>query len=132
MTHSFAFKEKLLYTMTRKERRDCFAHRSCVYGTSDHETVDSVEDIDDTTIHQWNYRIKSIIDVLDEEPLINEELFKLAHEMARTCAAPLISCFQCMLPSKLKPKSSKQTLKKAGPSWPDSPKAEGPASLLSR
>ncbi len=74
--------------------------------------VDSVEDIDDTTIHQWNYRIKSIIDVLDEEPLINEELFKLAHEMARTCAAPLISCFQCMLPSKLKPKSSKQTLKK--------------------
>ena len=48
--------------------------------------VDSVEDIDDTTIHQWNYRIKSIIDVLDEEPLINEELFKLAHEMARTCS----------------------------------------------
>ena len=39
-------------------------------------------------------------------PLLNEELFALGEWMAKTCIVPMISCFQCMLPAKLKPKST--------------------------
>lgn len=74
--------------------------------------VDHIEETEETFLDTCSYEIKDIIAVIDEEPLIDEELFALAHWMAQTCVAPLISCFQCMLPSKLKPKSSHGALKK--------------------
>lgn len=74
--------------------------------------VDHVEEVTADALDHVSYEIKNIIAILDEEPLINEELFALAQWMAKTCVAPLISCFQCMLPSKLKPKSSHGRLKK--------------------
>lgn len=50
--------------------------------------------------------IKSITKVLDEEPILNEELMKLASELKEYYFAPLISIYQTMLPPSLKPKSS--------------------------
>lgn len=60
----------------------------------------------------YGYEIKRIERIIDEEPLLNEELFQLADWMAKTCVAPTISCFQCMLPAKLKPKSTAGKIKK--------------------
>lgn len=74
--------------------------------------VDHEEEVEDSYFDHCSYEVKAILEVIDEEPLINEELFLLATWMAKTCIAPLISCFQCMLPSKLKPKSSHGILKK--------------------
>ena len=68
--------------------------------------VTSVEEITQEQLDQYSFEVKWISSVIDEEPLINEELFALADWMAKTCVAPVISCFQCMLPAKLKPRSS--------------------------
>lgn len=55
--------------------------------------------------------LKPILAVLDENALITPELFDLAKWMAKDTLSPVISCFQAMLPSKLKPKSSNQKIK---------------------
>lgn len=73
--------------------------------------VDHIEEVSDDFPESCGYAIKDILEVMDEEPLINEELFQIAQEMAKSCVAPLISCFQCMLPSKLKPKSNRAAIK---------------------
>lgn len=72
--------------------------------------VERIDELPDVEI-QDDYEIKAIAEVIDTEPLINEELFALAKWMAKTCVAPLISCLQCMLPSKLKPKHTMGKIK---------------------
>lgn len=57
-------------------------------------------------IKNMPYEMKPILNVIDEKPLLNEELFSLAMYMSQKCIAPLISCLGAMLPSKLKPKTS--------------------------
>lgn len=73
--------------------------------------VVSLEDITDEQLRQYPFTLKSIWEVIDKEPLINEELFQLAAWMAKTYVAPMISCYQCMLPVKLKPKTSSSSIK---------------------
>lgn len=68
--------------------------------------VTGVEEINEEQLKQYTFELKYIQEVIDEEPLINEELFQLADWIAKTYIAPTISCYQCMLPAKLKPKSS--------------------------
>ena len=48
------------------------------------------------------YETKDIIDVLDEEPILNEELIELGKIMSEKYICSLMSCYQCMLPSALK------------------------------
>ncbi len=48
-------------------------------------------------------RIKDVIEVLDEQPLLNEELFGLAAYMADTYVSSMMSCFKAMLPPALRP-----------------------------
>lgn len=83
-----------------------FAHKVIVGFVYD------VIEMDDREFAQIPYDVKKIISVIDEKPLINKELFHLAKFMSETCVAPLISCFQAMLPSKLKPKSTEHKVKK--------------------
>lgn len=71
------------------------------------EVVEATQDVVDA----YGYEMKDILEVVDEQPLINEELFALADWMALHCVAPRISCFGCMLPAKLKPKKGKQHIK---------------------
>ncbi len=68
--------------------------------------VMKVETISEQQAAEYGFTIRSIHKVIDEEPLLNEELLALGHWMAKTCIVPVISCFQCMLPAKLKPKST--------------------------
>lgn len=73
--------------------------------------VSEVKDISEQELASYSYTLKRMERVVDEEPLINEELFALADWMAETYVAPKISCIQCMLPAKLKPKSSHGVIK---------------------
>ena len=62
----------------------------------------------DETEQQINERlkinVKYITSVIDEEPLLNDELHDLALWMKETTLSTTISCFQAMLPSIIKPK----------------------------
>lgn len=73
--------------------------------------VDYVEEVNETFFEQQTYEIKSILEVIDEEALINDELFRLAKWMSKTYIAPTISCFQVMLPAKLKPRTNHSSIK---------------------
>lgn len=53
-----------------------------------------------------NYTIKPIIDILDDVPLFNGELFALGQWLAYRNCVPLITALQAMLPNKVKPASS--------------------------
>lgn len=51
-------------------------------------------------------RLKQISAVIDKEPLINDELHDLAFRMKEDTVSTAISCFQCILPPKIRPSSS--------------------------
>lgn len=48
----------------------------------------------------------SIIDVIDEEPILNHELMEIGKYMSKITISPLIRCFQTMVPNALKPSST--------------------------
>lgn len=66
--------------------------------------VSDVIDIDNS--NNFPYQIKPILQLIDESPLINEELFELAYWMSKNTISPIISCLNAMLPPSLKPKSN--------------------------
>ncbi|MBQ4254103.1 MAG: DEAD/DEAH box helicase family protein, partial [Erysipelotrichaceae bacterium] len=73
--------------------------------------VDSVEQIDQQKEEyekQAGYSLKYVYSVMDESPVLNEELYQLGLWMAKDTVSPVISCFQAMLPSKMKPVSNRQ------------------------
>lgn len=49
-----------------------------------------------------NYEAKDIIKVVDEEPILNDELMNLGKFMSKKYLCPLINCYQVMLPKALK------------------------------
>ncbi len=65
--------------------------------------VDEVYEANET---DFKFKLKSVLGVVDEVPVINEELTELAHHMAYTTVSPLISCLQAILPNKLRPTST--------------------------
>ncbi|MCR5490501.1 MAG: DEAD/DEAH box helicase family protein, partial [Bacilli bacterium] len=55
---------------------------------------------------QYGYRLSFIVSLIDEEPLLNDELTKLSHEVSEYYLAPIVSVLQTMLPASLKPSVS--------------------------
>ena len=53
-----------------------------------------------------NIDYKYIYKVLDEEPILDDQLFNLAKHMEKEYVCPLISCLQTILPPSYKPASS--------------------------
>lgn len=53
-----------------------------------------------------------IDEVIDQEPLLNEELQQLAIQLSHMTLSPRIACLQAMLPSQLKPSTTKSVGKK--------------------
>lgn len=89
------------YTLTRGMRVQVPFGSKTIVGF-----VEKVEDISDEEVRRFPYTLKHIISQIDQFPLLNEELYELGNWMAQRYIAPKISCFQCMLPSKLKPSST--------------------------
>lgn len=54
------------------------------------------------------FRYKPILEVLDQTPLLNQELDELAQKLSRMTFTPLINCIKVMLPPSLKPSSTLQ------------------------
>lgn len=55
-------------------------------------------------------KVRYIESVLDEHPLITEELYQMAMAMRKATLAPAISCFSAMLPAKVKPASGNRKI----------------------
>lgn len=80
-----------------------FAHKDVIaYVIGSKEETRSIKEIEE----EMGFRIDKVKSVLDEKPLLNEELLQLSNEIAEHYLSPLISVLQTMLPSSLKPASS--------------------------
>lgn len=60
--------------------------------------------IDNISNKKYDYKLKNIIDVVDEFPVLNEELLELGKYISNTTYCTLISAYQVMLPAALKAK----------------------------
>lgn len=60
---------------------------------------------------ELDFTVNEINKVVDDEAILNDELMELAHKMAYHYISPTISCFQTILPNKLKPRSSAKPIK---------------------
>ena len=71
--------------------------------------VDSVEE-NNLSLEEYSekagYEIRYVDKVIDEEPILNDELYELGLWMGHETVSPNIACFQSMLPSKMKPRSN--------------------------
>ena len=76
------------------------------YITEINETNKSKEEYE----KEIGYKISFANKLLDDAPLLNEELRTLANEVSKYYMAPLISVYQAMLPPSLKPTSAKSKL----------------------
>lgn len=80
-----------------------FAHSKVMgYVVNVIDTNKSREEIEKET----GFKLSEVIDVVDEKPLLNDELMKLAKRMSEYYLSPLISVLQSMLPTSLKPSLS--------------------------
>ena len=60
----------------------------------------------------FDYEVKDIIDIIDDHPVINDEMLELGKYISKRSLSSLISVYQTMLPSALKAKSSRKFNKK--------------------
>ena len=58
-----------------------------------------------TNNYKEEYELKEIIELIDDEPILNDEMLKLGYEISKTTLCSLISAYQAMLPKALKAKS---------------------------
>ena len=80
-----------------------FHHQELVgYVTSCRDSDLSKEELEQET----GYQLNEIIDVIDEAPLLNEDLLSLAEEISSYYLASKISVLQSMLPPSLSPRRS--------------------------
>lgn len=81
-----------------------FNHRQVVGYVLSVEEVDLTQkELEERDGFKYSY----IYSVIDEAPLLNNELITLAHRMSKMTLCPLIACFQAMLPGTLKPSTHK-------------------------
>ena len=99
-TYTYQFNDEQIQVGTRIKVN--FAHRDCIAFVAAVE-IDSKKTFD--------FEIKPVLEVIDNEPILNHELMALGQWMAETTISSMISCFQAMLPNKLKPKSSHGKIK---------------------
>ena len=80
-----------------------FNHRDIVgYVINVKETNKSEKEIEEET----GYQLCEIVDIIDQSPILNEELLSLLDEVSSYYLAPKISVLQVMLPPSLSPKRS--------------------------
>ena len=68
---------------------------------------DCIALVDEINVKSDLKTIYSVKEVIDQEPLLNKELFELANWISKEYVCSFMSCVKTMLPPALKPKSSK-------------------------
>ena len=71
-----------------------------------YERIGFVDSIELNSTKSFPYEIKPILEVIDDEPILNEEMLELGKWLSKTTVSTVISAYQAMVPSQLKPKSS--------------------------
>lgn len=69
-------------------------------------SVKSTDKTSEQLEEESGYRLDYLVDVIDESPLLNEDLFSLARRVSDYYLAPFISVLQSMLPPSLSPRKS--------------------------
>lgn len=69
-------------------------------------SVKSTDQTSEQLEEESGYRLDFLVDVIDESPLLNEDLFALAKRVSDYYLAPFISVLQAMLPPSLSPRKS--------------------------
>lgn len=69
-------------------------------------SVKSTDQTSEQLEEESGYRFDFLVDVIDESPLLNEDLFALAKQVSNYYLAPFISVLQAMLPPSLSPRKS--------------------------
>lgn len=69
-------------------------------------SVKSTDQTSEQLEEESGYRLDYLVDVIDESPLLNEDLFALAKRVSDYYLAPFISVLQAMLPPSLSPRKS--------------------------
>lgn len=59
---------------------------------------------------ELDFKVDSILGLIDQEAILNSELFSLAQWMSYRTLSPLIRCLQTILPNKLKPRSNRASI----------------------
>lgn len=75
------------------------------------DTVFSTDLDQQSYFKQHGFELKMILAVIDEKPLINDELFELGKWLAEQTVSPRIACYQTMLPPKISPKTNQSKIK---------------------
>lgn len=57
-----------------------------------------------------DFDVKPIVSIIDQSPILNEELHQLAIQMSYQTLSPIIRCFQAILPNQLRPKSNHKAI----------------------
>lgn len=70
------------------------------------ERIAFVDEVEYNSTKTFRYEIKPILEVIDEKPILNDEMIELAKWMSKTTVSTIISALQAMVPSQLKPKST--------------------------
>ena len=97
-----------IYNGQKQVQKGCrvlvkFASQELVgYVLSVNDTDKSVEVLEE----ELGFELNEIIDVIDDKPLLDDEMFLLASQISEYYVAPLISVLQTMLPPSLSPKKS--------------------------
>ena len=68
--------------------------------------VGFVLDVYEAKPEDFAFKVLSILELIDEEPIINDELFELANTISYQTVSPLITVLQAMLPNSLKPRKT--------------------------
>ena len=103
LDHGFSYLSKE-HVMTGIRVTVPFNHRHVVgYVLSVEEISLTKEQLEERDGFRYFY----IHSIIDDEPLLNNELIKLAHRLSKMTLCPLIACFQAMLPGTLKPSTHK-------------------------
>lgn len=101
MTFDYLSHQKI---MTGVRVNIIFNHRRIVGYVEDEEyTTFTKEQLEEKAGFSFSF----IESVIDEEPLLNEELKQLASTLSKLTMSPRISCLQAMLPTQLKPSTHK-------------------------
>ena len=58
---------------------------------------------------EHGFKLNEVLEIIDDKPLLNEELFQLVHYLSNHYCTPLIQCYKVVLPPSLKPSSGKKT-----------------------
>ena len=86
---------------------------------------------------EYGFEMKFIKEVIDDAPLINDEIDRVVNYLCEETLAPLIKCYQSVLPPSLKPSSSKtkaailsEKFYKLAQSWPDTKLNKGQQEII--